>query len=172
MGINQGVIAGDVGMVGRDVADATHVSREVIDLVNTFAGLQAVLPETQVEKDELVCRTCLVIGGLEIHPAHPKPIIFQTLDQMVTDESTRAGHKNPRLCLHRNSSLCCRVKGKVILSGLWHWRQAKSLVRNGKTVQGMSHPRCNCLHCCDMVFGTNEPFSFIFSAINLRRVES
>ena len=48
MRVDQNVVLRDIGQKRRDVADAAHVGREVVDLVDALRGRKAVLPDAQI----------------------------------------------------------------------------------------------------------------------------
>ena len=79
-------------MIGRDVPDAAHVGRKVIDPVDVPGRLLAVLPKPQVEQLEVVGGAGLEFRNLDIDAANAKSVRFQTPDQVMADESAGTRH--------------------------------------------------------------------------------
>ena len=101
MRIDEDIVAADVGMIGRDVTDAAHVGREVVDLIDAAAGgQQAVFNLAQVENFHLVGGAGFVLRHLDVGAAHPVAVLLQTFNQVVADESSRTGYEYPLLLGH------------------------------------------------------------------------
>ena len=88
-------------MIGGDVADAAHVGREVVNFVNAAArGQQAIFNLAQVENFHLVGGAGFVFRKFEVGAAHPVAVPLQTFNQVVADETSRAGYEYPLLLGH------------------------------------------------------------------------
>src|SRR5579863_1215207 len=98
--VDQNVVFRNIGQERRDVADAAHICSEVIDLVHALCGSQAVFPHAQVQNLKVVGSRGFVLGMLNIDPAYPVAILLQTLDEVMTNESTRPSYQNPSLFCH------------------------------------------------------------------------
>ena len=92
MDVDHGAVAGDIGVESGDVADATHIRRQVVHLVDSPGGDQAVVQAAEIKELELVARTRLVLGVFDVDASHPVALIHQVLHQMVPDEATGTSH--------------------------------------------------------------------------------
>jgi len=90
--VDHGAVAGDVGVESGDVADATHVRRQVVHLVDFPGGDQAVVETAEVQELELVARAHLVLRVLDVDAPHPVALIHQVLHQMVPDKASGTRH--------------------------------------------------------------------------------
>jgi hypothetical protein len=90
--VDHGTVAGDIGVESGDVADAAHVRRQVVHLVDSPAGDQAVVEAAEIQELELVARARLVLGVLDVDTAHPVALIHQVLHQMVSDKAAGTSH--------------------------------------------------------------------------------
>src|SRR5215211_636999 len=84
-------------MVGGYVADAAHVRRQMVDLVDIPRGDQAIIEASEVEYLELVGRARIVFGILDIDTPHPVVLVDQVLNQMVPYKASGTGNQCP-LC--------------------------------------------------------------------------
>jgi hypothetical protein len=75
--------------------------------------LQAVLPATKIEDLEFVRGGRLIFGILDIDPAYPVSLLFEKLDEMMTDETTGACDENLRV-VHRRLLLCAKHAAKLV----------------------------------------------------------
>jgi hypothetical protein len=99
--VNKDVVAADIGMVRRDVSDASHIGGEVVQLIDTTACReQAIVSLAQVEDLELIGRASLVLGMLEIHATNPVALPLQPIYKVVTDKTTCTRYEYPLSCVH------------------------------------------------------------------------
>src|SRR5260370_23183425 len=95
--VDQCVVAHDVRLGGMNETHPTHVGGKLVDLVKLLSCsvgqtncFLAVLGLTKIEKTKVIGRCGRKLWMLDVHPAHPVPISFATLDQLAGDESTPA----------------------------------------------------------------------------------
>ncbi len=98
--VDQNVVFRDIGQERGDVADAAHVGRQVVNLIDVLCGSQAVFPDSQIENLKIVCCRSFVLGVFHIYPAHPMTICLQPFYKMMTDEPTCTRYQNPRFICH------------------------------------------------------------------------
>ena len=99
--IDEDVVAADVGMIGGDVANAAHVGREVVNLVDAAArGQQAHVLLAQVRDLEFVGSAGFVFRILDVDSANPVAFLLKTTHQMMTDKSTRSSYQDSFLRTH------------------------------------------------------------------------
>src|SRR5262245_59225486 len=83
---------------GEDIARASHVGGELIDLVETAVdGIAAVPVITQIRDHEVVGVGFGELRMLEVDAAHPKALALETRNKVRTDEPARTANKR---CLH------------------------------------------------------------------------
>ena len=78
-----------VVLTGEDIAGATHVGRELIDLVEAAiddGATKTLVP--QVADHEIVGFGLREFVKFQVDAANPKPVTLQPLDKMAADETT------------------------------------------------------------------------------------
>jgi hypothetical protein len=106
MGIDEDVVAADIGMEGGDVTNATHIRREVEDLIDAVTGRQlAILDLAKIKNLHLIGRTGFIFGVLKIGAPHPMAFPLQSLHEVMPNEPTRTSYQNPLLFTHPHSLL-------------------------------------------------------------------
>src|SRR5579872_1011545 len=98
--VDENVVLGDIGQERRDVTDAAHIGREVVDLIDPLGRREAVFPHAQVQNLEVISSRGFVLGMLNVDPTYPVAIRLQTLDEMMTDETTCPSYQNTSLVCH------------------------------------------------------------------------
>ena len=91
MSVDEYVVAGDVGELGRDVADAAHVGSEIVDLSHVTGGLQSIVPEAEIEEFEFIGRAGLEFRLFDVDTANPVAVCLELFHQMMTNEAARSG---------------------------------------------------------------------------------
>ena len=94
MGVDEDIVARDIGEAGSDVANASHISGEVVDVIDATRRLQAVGPMPQVEQLEIVSRGWLELWLFDVGAAYPVALQLQSLNQVVADEPSGPGNEN------------------------------------------------------------------------------
>ena len=95
MDVDQHVVAADLGLMGMDEADAGHVRRQRIDLLDAAGrGGQTIVPAPQIEKFQLVGGGRFVLRQLDVHAPHPVAAFHEEFRQMMSDETTRSSHRH------------------------------------------------------------------------------
>jgi hypothetical protein len=130
--VDQDIVPGNIRVIGGDVANPAHISREVIDLVDALGRLLAVLPKPQVQQLKLVGRTGLEFRCLNIDAPDPKSVRFQAMNQVVADKSPGARDQNARFSLHADSNAFQLGWRTLILSDVFAQGQANTRIRKGK----------------------------------------
>ncbi len=98
-------------MEGGDVAYASHVGCEVIDLINAFGRPSALLVVAQVRYDEFIGRRLFVFGTLDVDAAHEMSTSDQILDEMMPDEPACARDQDRSVFWHVwISAECCCIR--------------------------------------------------------------
>jgi hypothetical protein len=93
MGIDQNVIATDVGVIRGNVANAAHVGGEIVDLIDSPARSQeAVLGLTQIQDFEVIAGRNFIFWVLNVNAADPMAVRFETLYQVVPNEAAGPRH--------------------------------------------------------------------------------
>jgi hypothetical protein len=105
MNIDERIVQSDTRMRRADVADASHVGSEVINLVDILGHLQAFGMFPEVCDNKLVGVGPLVFWRLDVCAAHDMSTLDEILDEMVSNKSARTGNQNRRLISHANCSL-------------------------------------------------------------------
>src|SRR5205809_6630575 len=82
MGVDQDVVAGDLSVIGRDVADTPHVSRQMVDLVYSKRRDQAFIPAPEVQRIELMRGARVVLRRVGVYRAHPVSVLQQIPHQV------------------------------------------------------------------------------------------
>src|ERR1019366_6392555 len=101
VGVDQCIVARNAGMECGDVADAAHISGQVVDLVKrTTSGHEALVPLAQIADFKLVRGRPLVFGILQVHSTYPVAFSFQTIDQVMSDKTASASYEDSRNLLH------------------------------------------------------------------------
>src|SRR6202034_3912856 len=94
MGIDQNVIASDVGEGRSDIADSAHIGSQIVNLIHSSAGGEpAVLRPAEIQDLERIARGTFVFRILDVHPSDPMPVGFETLHQVVPNEASGAGYQ-------------------------------------------------------------------------------
>jgi len=92
MGIDERIVDCDAGMRRGDITNASHVGRQVIDLIDLFGHLHAFGIVSQVRDNEFVGVGFFEFRIFEVGAAHDVAALGEILDEMVTDKSPCAGH--------------------------------------------------------------------------------
>src|ERR1039457_5056706 len=101
MGIDQDVMATDVGEIRSDIANAAHVGGKVIDLIDPAArGQEAVFCLAQIKDLKRVACRSFVFRILDVNSPDPMPVRFESLHQMVANKTACARYQYPLLLLH------------------------------------------------------------------------
>ncbi len=95
MGIDEGVVPGQLGVEFRDVADPAHVRGELIHVLDAEDGVGAVVQRPEVCGHELVGGAGLELGPFQVHAPDPKSVGLQPLDEVVADETTGPRDEGP-----------------------------------------------------------------------------
>ena len=83
----------DVGIIvaGEDKSGATHIRRELVDLVESLIDdIPAKDRVAQISDDKVIRHRGRIRRKLEIYAANPKLLVLESLDQMAADEPARA----------------------------------------------------------------------------------
>ena len=104
MSVDEDVVARNAGQKCGDIANTTHVRRQVIDLVDILGRLQAAFPSAQVKNLKFIGSRILVFGGFDIDTSDPVPFLLQSLYQVMTDETAGARNQNSRRIRHYSVS--------------------------------------------------------------------
>src|SRR5439155_17684193 len=96
MGVDQDVVAGDLSVIGRDVADTPHVSRQMVELAYSKRRDQAFIPAPEVQRIELMRGARVVLRRVGVYRAHPVSVLQQIPHQVVSDETSGSCHENTR----------------------------------------------------------------------------
>jgi hypothetical protein len=103
MDVHHDVVARNLGAFRREVSDA-HIRRQMVDLTDVAGDRQAGFGAAQIDERELVRRRGLVRRTLDVGAPHPVAAGYQVFDQVVADETARAGDeqplRHPRLLKH------------------------------------------------------------------------
>jgi hypothetical protein len=92
--IDQGVVAKDNGMVGRDETHPSHVRGQRIDMVDSSRGQETFVQAAEVSQLELVGVRLSVFRNVKVHTSDPVSVLFQRGHEMVADESAGARHQD------------------------------------------------------------------------------
>ncbi len=108
--VDEGAVVHYLALGGVDKAHATHVGRQLVDLIEgaipkSESGL-AVLGLSQVEQQELVGRGGGELVLLDIHSPDPVAFLFEFLGQVATDKATGAAEQG---FLHKRVSSLPRI---------------------------------------------------------------
>ena len=113
MSIDQDVISRNIGVRSGYVADTSHVSREIVYLVNSAAGgVQAIVILAEVKDLELIGCRRFVFGQFDIHAADPVTFRLQTLNQMMADETSGTRDQYSWLLFHCYEFSFMRLKNR------------------------------------------------------------
>src|SRR5256712_9538649 len=96
MSIDQDIIAGNSGMINSDVPDASHISGQVIDFMDSERCHQTVIPASEIQHFEFMRGARLVLRGVGVHRAHPISALNQEMRQVVPDEASCSRHEDAR----------------------------------------------------------------------------
>ena len=86
--VDENVVAGDVGELGGDIADAAHVGGQIVDLCHVAGCLESVVPVAEIQDFEFICSAGLEFRFFDVDTANPVAVRLEPLDQMMTDEAT------------------------------------------------------------------------------------
>ena len=79
-----------VVLAGEDVTGAAHIGGQLIDLVEAAVdGFTAHGRVAQVADDEVIGHGFAEARILQVHAAHPKAFLFQSLNEVAPDEAAR-----------------------------------------------------------------------------------
>jgi hypothetical protein len=108
VGVDQGVVVHDPGLVGLDEADPAHVGGQVIDVVHAGGRRQAALPAAQVQQVELARGRRLVLGELQVDAPDEVALVGEETGDVVADEAAGTRDQDGRLLPHGTSSRFAR----------------------------------------------------------------
>ena len=95
--VDQGAVVHDLGLSGMNEAHAAHVRRQLVHFVEPTRcdgqGSLTVFRLTQIHLQEFVRLCGSELRLLDIHPAHPHALLFQSPDQMTPNKTTRSTHQ-------------------------------------------------------------------------------
>lgn len=92
MRIDEDVVTRDIGEAGGDVADASHIGGQAVDVIDAAGGLKTIGPLPQIEQLEVVGVRGLELRLFEIGAAHPIAFELEPLHQVVADEPSGPGN--------------------------------------------------------------------------------
>jgi hypothetical protein len=106
LGVDENVVAADIGMGSGDITDAAHIGGEVVNLVEAVArGQFAMLDLAKIQNLELIRGTGLIFGIFNVGAPDPVAIPLQSFYEVMPNESSRARYQNPLLSAHPHSLL-------------------------------------------------------------------
>src|SRR6187397_2907227 len=95
MRTDQDVVMENLPVMVRNEAHSAHVSGERVRLVDSSSRFQTVLPSSQIEAVEFVGSGRCILRVFQIHAADPVTLFLEKRHEMVADEATGAGDKDP-----------------------------------------------------------------------------
>jgi hypothetical protein len=158
-------------VIRRDIADPTHVSGQVINLVNILGSAEAIFPEPQVQHGEFISKTGFEFGDFNVHSPDPKTVVFQPAYKVMPNETTRAGHQYPGFSRQDQLQWLEWIKKEPFYRTVQTTGKLRSGFETGKEFSEGCTFVCKTLHCCANVFTTKEPFSFNVTATIVVQLE-